>query len=144
METEYIPLKEATKFCKYSQDYLKLRARQGKLKAVKIGRNWLTKREWIEEYLKIHPVKPRSVGISPKAELFNGVNKKTPPVRIIKTWWLGLMVLLLLVGGIVNYSKIIKEYFQWLDSQAKFQTANLSKNFNQPWKIIPGRVIEIK
>ena len=117
---EYITLKEATKFCSYSQDYLKLRARQGKLKAVKIGRNWLTKKEWIEEYQKI------------------------PRARLIKAWWLGLMVLLLLIGGIVNYSKIIKEYLQWLDSQAKFQTANLSENFYQPWKVIPGRVIEIK
>lgn len=124
MEIDYISLKEATKFCKYSQDYLKLRARQRKLKAVKIGRNWLTKREWIEEYLKN--------------------NKKTPPTQIVKTWWLGLIVLLLLIGGIINYSKIIKEYFQWLDSQAKFQTANLSKNFGEPWEIIPGRVIEIE
>ena len=49
---KYISLKEATKYCPYSQDYLKLRARQGKLKAVKIARNWLTKKEWIDEYLE--------------------------------------------------------------------------------------------
>ena len=46
----YISLKEAAKYCPYSQDYLKLRARQGKLKAVKMGRNWFTTREWLEEY----------------------------------------------------------------------------------------------
>ncbi|MEK9153146.1 MAG: hypothetical protein AAB723_00930, partial [Patescibacteria group bacterium] len=34
----------------YSQEYLSLRARQGKLKAVKIGRNWLMAKEWIDEY----------------------------------------------------------------------------------------------
>lgn len=45
-----IPLREATKYCDYSQEYLSLRARQGKLKAVKIGRDWLTKKEWIKEY----------------------------------------------------------------------------------------------
>jgi len=28
-----------------------LRARQGKLKAIKFGRNWVTKKEWVEEYL---------------------------------------------------------------------------------------------
>ena len=50
--SEYISLKEATKYCSYSQDYLSLRARQGKLKAVKIGRNWVTKKEWVEQYLK--------------------------------------------------------------------------------------------
>ena len=47
---EYISLTEATKYCNYSQEYLSLRARQGKLKAEKIGRNWTTKKEWVEEY----------------------------------------------------------------------------------------------
>ena len=48
---EYISLQDATKFCSYSQEYLSLRARQGKLKAVKLGRNWVTTREWIEKYI---------------------------------------------------------------------------------------------
>jgi hypothetical protein len=48
---EFISLQEATKLCDYSQEYLSLRARQGKLKAVKIGRNWVTKKEWLQEYL---------------------------------------------------------------------------------------------
>ena len=47
----YISLKEATKLCEHSQEYLSLRARQGKLKAIKFGRNWVTKKEWIQEYL---------------------------------------------------------------------------------------------
>jgi len=51
--TNYISLQESTKHCNYSQEYLSLRARQGKLKAVKIGRNWVTKKKWIEEYLAI-------------------------------------------------------------------------------------------
>jgi excisionase family DNA binding protein len=51
-EKEYISLAEAAKLCQYSQEYLSLRARQGKLKAVKIGRNWITKKEWLEEYLR--------------------------------------------------------------------------------------------
>jgi len=50
MAEEYITLKEAAKNCPYSPDYLKLRARQGKLKAVKMGRNWFTTREWLEVY----------------------------------------------------------------------------------------------
>ena len=40
----YISLEEAMKYCEYSQEYLSLRARQGKLKAIKIGRNWVIKR----------------------------------------------------------------------------------------------------
>jgi len=47
-----ISLQDATKFCNYSQEYLSLRARRKKLKAVKVGRNWMTTKEWIDAYLK--------------------------------------------------------------------------------------------
>lgn len=50
MKKEYISLKEATRYCNYSSDYLKLRVRQGKLRALKMGRNWFTTRKWLEEY----------------------------------------------------------------------------------------------
>lgn len=46
----YISLKEATKYCDYSLEYLSLLARKGKLPAVKFKRNWMTTREAIEEY----------------------------------------------------------------------------------------------
>ena len=49
---QYISLKDAAQFCNYSQEYLSLRARQGKLKATKIGRNWLTTHEWILDYVE--------------------------------------------------------------------------------------------
>src|SRR3989344_4010368 len=48
---QYISLAQAAQQSSYTQEYLSLRARQGKLKAVKIGRNWTTKREWLEEYI---------------------------------------------------------------------------------------------
>jgi hypothetical protein len=50
-EENYISLQEATRYCNYSQEYLSLRVRQGKIKAVKLGRNWVTKKEWIKEYV---------------------------------------------------------------------------------------------
>jgi len=50
-QDDYISLQEATKYCSHSQEYLSLRARQGKLRAVKLGRNWAIKREWLEEYI---------------------------------------------------------------------------------------------
>lgn len=46
----YISLREATEFCTYSHEYLRLRARNNKLKAKKIGRNWVTTRKWLNEY----------------------------------------------------------------------------------------------
>ncbi len=47
----YISLKQIAKDSPYSAEYLGLRARQGKLKAVKIGRDWVTTQEWLGEYL---------------------------------------------------------------------------------------------
>lgn len=50
---KYISLSDASVYsgC-YSQEYLSLRARQGKLKATKFGRNWVTTKEWLNEYLE--------------------------------------------------------------------------------------------
>ncbi len=50
---KYISLQEAVKHCNYSQEYLSLRARQGKLRAIKIGRNWVTKKSWVKKYEKV-------------------------------------------------------------------------------------------
>ena len=47
----YVSLKEATKYCSYSLEYLSLLARTGKLPAIKFERNWMTTREAIENYL---------------------------------------------------------------------------------------------
>jgi Fic family protein len=47
----YISLQEATKYCDYSQEYLSLLARKGKLTAIKINKNWVTTREAVEDYM---------------------------------------------------------------------------------------------
>ena len=50
---EYISLKDAADYSgTYSQDYLSLRARQGKFKAIKMGRNWVTTKAWVDSYLQ--------------------------------------------------------------------------------------------
>ncbi|MFN7088543.1 MAG: hypothetical protein ACK4NX_01815, partial [Candidatus Paceibacteria bacterium] len=48
----FIPLSEAAKNSPYSQEYLSLLARKKKIFAKKIGRNWYTTREAIEDYLR--------------------------------------------------------------------------------------------
>ena len=48
----YISLRQASKLCEYSQDYLNLLVRKRKLRALKIGRNWVTTSEWLESYLQ--------------------------------------------------------------------------------------------
>jgi len=50
-EHQYISLSQASQYCDYSQEYLSLRARQKKLQAKKIGRNWVTTRKWLQEYI---------------------------------------------------------------------------------------------
>lgn len=55
-----ISLKEATKYCDYSQEYLSLLARKGKLSAIKINKEWVTTQEAIEEYILQHGHKAES------------------------------------------------------------------------------------
>lgn len=50
-EPKFISLAAAAKMTNYSQDYISLLCRQGKLKAQKLGRNWVTTKEWVYEYI---------------------------------------------------------------------------------------------
>jgi hypothetical protein len=47
----YISLREASKICEYGIEYLSYLARTGRLKAVKIRRNWLTTKEALMDYV---------------------------------------------------------------------------------------------
>jgi Fic family protein len=47
-----ISLAEATKYCSYSQDYLGKLAKEGRLEAIKIKRNWMTSKEAIKKYIE--------------------------------------------------------------------------------------------
>jgi hypothetical protein len=48
----YISLAQASELCSYSQEYLSLRARQGRLEAVKFGRNWFIKVDGLSRYIE--------------------------------------------------------------------------------------------
>ena len=47
---QYIPLAEACEFLNTSRDYMNVLVRRGKLRAVKLGRNWFTTQQWLSEY----------------------------------------------------------------------------------------------
>jgi len=51
MNINYISLHEAAKLTNYSQDYISLLCRQKKIKGIKMGRNWVTTTEWVENYI---------------------------------------------------------------------------------------------
>jgi len=53
LDTEdFLSLSDLAKDSTYSQEYLSLLARQGKLSAIKFGRNWLSSKKAVEEYIK--------------------------------------------------------------------------------------------
>jgi Fic family protein len=51
-EDEWIPLREAAEGTPYSQEYLSLLARKGRLEAIKRGRVWYTTRRAVDFYLR--------------------------------------------------------------------------------------------
>lgn len=51
-DAEWISLAKAAQGTQYSQEYLSLLARMGRIEAVKQGRNWVTTREAVQNYMK--------------------------------------------------------------------------------------------
>lgn len=51
---QFITLSEATKYCEYSQEYLSKLAKEGRLDAHKLKRNWVTTKAAIKEYIQRH------------------------------------------------------------------------------------------
>ncbi len=127
-ELVYTSLQEATKYCPYSQEYLALRARQGKLRALKFGRNWVTRKEWLEEYLgqveeyknNLNNKKVTFATAPPPANL--PIEQSMPLIRF---GFIVALVFVLLVAGITfgkesfkNVYRDIKPYtyLNWLQS----------------------------
>ncbi len=117
-EEKYISLTKATRYCDYSQEYLSLRARQGKLKAIKFGRNWVTKKEWVEEYVKEYKNKNYENVAPLPAE---PIEAKLPRVRF--SFLMALAIVLLTAGvafgqnGIMETIPRIKSFSDNLSSQ---------------------------
>jgi len=54
-KNEFISLSEVAKIIGYTPEYLNLLSRKKKLKAEKIGRNWYTKKRWLNDFLAVAP-----------------------------------------------------------------------------------------
>jgi excisionase family DNA binding protein len=67
---ELLSLKEAAKLTPYSADYLNLLSRKGKLKARKIGRDWLITKSDLFDYLQ----KQRKQGSMRLEKISNSIN----------------------------------------------------------------------
>ena len=57
----WIAIAQASKGTPYSQEYLSLLARTGKLKAIKISRDWLTTRDAVLTYLHTQQRKHKNI-----------------------------------------------------------------------------------
>ena len=58
--TELLSLREAATLSPYSADYLNLLARKGKIRAHKIGRDWLITKSDLFDYIRKHQVESKS------------------------------------------------------------------------------------
>lgn len=147
-EPKYISLQEATKYCPYSQDYLSLRARQGKLQAIKIGRNWITTKEWIEEYLKkveeynnnfkisktVAPPENLPVAEEPFAELlFPKVDEKFPLSKIRFGFVFALAFILIIAGGVFG-KESLKIVYEDLSPYIQEINQRFEKEIVQGWE----------
>jgi excisionase family DNA binding protein len=129
--SEYISLQEATKYCNYSQEYLSLRARQGRLRAIKFGRNWMTKKEWLNEYLekvkewnnnnlkakKIAPIFTEAMAGKPPenlpiADYESGARSLKSPVPLVRFGFLLVLIFVLLIAGITFGEDYFKNVFE--------------------------------
>jgi len=58
----FISLKDASKYCDYSAEYLSLLARKGRLAAIKMNnKDWMTTRDAVEEYLRNKKPRKKSI-----------------------------------------------------------------------------------
>lgn len=100
-EPKYISLAEAAKLTSYSQDYISLLCRQGKMQAVKLGRNWVTTKEWVYSYIdntagkgeSIVPVRIKEAAVKGEGEKKSGEKTKARALRPTKKPFYGQQVL---------------------------------------------------
>lgn len=113
---EYISLQEATKYCDYSQEYLSLRARQGKLKAKKFGRNWVTTKEWLNEYLENNGTYNNHNEIKAQKVYFPPENLPIErPMPKVRFAFVTVLVFVLVLAGCIFGRESFKNVYQDLD-----------------------------
>lgn len=144
-KTKFISLSKAAKEIGRTSEYLNFLVRQGKFKAEKLGRNWYTQREWIDEFLAIlntpknKPVKKKQsrkkdfsgslkvVLIKQPASL-EEKNLQTDPLTTLgtKTFWPQLItkISFLLVFFVVFFSGL--SFASWFLQKKEFSPERFS------------------
>jgi hypothetical protein len=132
-EEKYLSLSEAATNSSYSQEYLSLRARQGKLKAVKLAGTWFTTSEWLSEYT--------SGGESVTKPVSSGVFR--PAFS-----WARFALLWLVLSGLVAFNRetIFLGYQELRSATAVATNEFLERNgspirVSEPGVFVEGRVL---
>jgi len=112
----YISLQEVTKYCPYTQEYLALRARQGKLKAVKFGRNWVTKKEWLDDYLRDVEEYNNNLKIKKVVAPPENLPVEKLPVPKLRFAFVTALVFVLLAAGITFGKGSFKNVYRDIES----------------------------
>ena len=108
----YISLQEVTKYCPYTQEYLSLRARQGKLKAVKFGRNWVTKKEWLDDYLRDVEEYNNNLKIKKVVAPPENLPVEKLPVPKLRFAFVTALAFVLLIGGVAFGKESFKNVYK--------------------------------
>ncbi|MBW8012843.1 MAG: DUF5011 domain-containing protein [Chloroflexi bacterium] len=118
--SKFISLKEATKYCAYDQEYLSLRARQGKLQAKKVNGKWVTTKEYVLYYVQYieeyKTYKKTKVWLKPsKPVLFSLPKKEYNPLsfKLITSF---VLVLLLIFTGAFGKDGFIPTLIRTIDT----------------------------
>ena len=119
----YISLREAVCFCDYSQEYLGLRARQGRLKSLKLGGTWVTKEEWLKEYMAETEERHNNAKIRIRKKLEKKGKKQRTLLKVFIILIAVLFTTNLFLSEKTFVLGIFKEYGQWVSSQ----TASVSQ-----------------
>jgi len=117
--TNFISLAEAAKLTNYSQDYISLLCRRGKMKGEKLGRNWFTTKEWIDNYINktngsgeriipvriesVSDIKPNSVSDNFEAKAINTNQIPADFLSLIKK----LMFVIIIFSALISVSVFI-------------------------------------
>jgi len=124
---EYISLREAARLCSYSHEYLSLRARQGRLKSLKLGGTWVTKEEWVKDYIAKTEERHNNAKLRTQKKLKKRGKKQRTMFKVLviltvmslaTSLFLSEKALILGIEETFTGTLIIfKEYGQWASSQ---------------------------
>jgi hypothetical protein len=108
MKKKLLSMSQASKVCPYEQGYLSLLARRGEMKAEKVGRNWYTTIEWLNEYL-LEKKPGDMINLDSKNEIGPSEIKKLSAETWKIKWTAGLAALTLVFAGFFVFQFILSK-----------------------------------